>query len=81
VTALLHLAALVATAFGLIAAAVVFAAARRLMPALAVLLDFLIAAGLLRLVGEPSWDAIVTAAAVIAVRKLVTAGLRFSPPH
>ncbi|MER5838840.1 hypothetical protein ABT099_00715 [Streptomyces prasinus] len=80
-TALLHLAALAATAFGLVAAAVVFATARRLRPVLAVLLDFLIAAGLLRLAGETSWEAIATTAAVIAVRKLVTAGLRFSPPH
>ncbi|CAM5338646.1 DUF1622 domain-containing protein [Streptomyces griseomycini] len=80
-TALLHLAALAATAFGLVASAVVLVAARRLMIGLAVLLDFLIAAGLLRLAGEPSWDAIVTAATVIAVRKLVTAGLRLSPPR
>jgi predicted NAD/FAD-binding protein len=81
VTAVLHLAALVTTAFGLVAAAVVLAAARRPMPALAVLLDFLTAAGLLRLAGEPSWDTIAAAAAVIAVRRLVTTGLRASHPH
>ncbi|CAL9336646.1 hypothetical protein SUDANB15_00175 [Streptomyces sp. enrichment culture] len=80
-TALLHLAALAVTAFGLVASAVVLVAARRLMAGLVVLLDFLIAAGLLRLAGEPSWDAIVTVATVIAVRKLVTAGLRLSPPR
>jgi predicted NAD/FAD-binding protein len=81
VTAVLDLAALVTTAFGLVAAAVVLAAARRPMPALAVLLDFLTAAGLLRLAGEPSWDTIAAAAAVIAVRRLVATGLRASHPH
>ncbi|MDG9702858.1 hypothetical protein [Streptomyces sp. DH37] len=80
-TAVLHLAALVTTAFGLVAGAVVLAAARRPMPALAVLLDFLTAAGLLRLAGEPSWDTIAAAAAVIAVRRLVATGLRASHPH
>ncbi|PJE98052.1 hypothetical protein CUT44_02080 [Streptomyces carminius] len=76
-----HWAALAVTAFGLVSAAVVLVAARRLMPALAVLLDFLIAAGLLRLAGDPAWDTVAAAAAVVAVRKLVTAGLRLSPPR
>ncbi|MFD1829924.1 hypothetical protein ACFSJS_09630 [Streptomyces desertarenae] len=80
-TVAVQLAALAVTAFGLVAAAVVLAVERRLMPALAVLLDFLIAAGLLRLAAEPAWDAIAAAAAVIAVRKLVTAGLRAAQPH
>ncbi|MFD1831369.1 hypothetical protein ACFSJS_17130 [Streptomyces desertarenae] len=80
-TGALEAAALAAAAFGLVAAAVVLVSVRRLMPALAVLLDFLIAAGLLRLAGGPGWDAIATAAAVVAVRKLVTAGLRASRPH
>ncbi|MET9155580.1 hypothetical protein ABZX82_30535 [Streptomyces griseoflavus] len=77
-TAALHLAALTTTVFGLVASAVVLVAARRPRAALAVLLDFLTAAGLLRLTGEPSWDAVAAATAVIAVRKLVTAGLRLS---
>jgi len=75
VTAVVHVAALVTTAFGLVAAAVVLAAARSARAAMAVLLDFLTAAGLLRLVGEPTWDALAAAAAVVAVRKLVVAGL------
>ncbi|MCI0385736.1 hypothetical protein [Streptomyces sp. CNQ085] len=79
-TTVLDLAALATTAFGLVAAAVVFAEARRLVPALAVLLDFLTAAGLLRLAGDPSWGTIAAAAAVIAVRKLVTAGLHAPRP-
>lgn len=80
-TTVLELAALATTAFGLVAASVVLAASRRLMPALAVLLDFLTAAGLLRLAGEPSWNTIAAAAAVIAVRKLITAGLHAAQPR
>lgn len=79
-TTALNLAALATTAFGLVAAAVVLAAAGRLLPALAVLLDFLTAAGLLRLAGDPSWSTIAAAAAVITVRKLVVAGLRAPRP-
>ncbi|MEE6274567.1 hypothetical protein V2J56_14550 [Georgenia sp. MJ206] len=40
-----------------------------------VLLDFLIAAGLLRLAGEPSWGETATTALVVAVRHLLAAGL------
>ncbi|MFP8960420.1 hypothetical protein ACLIYP_07585 [Streptomyces nanhaiensis] len=79
-TTVLDLAALATTAFGLMAAAVVLASGRRLVPALAVLLDFLTAAGLLRLAGDPDWSTIAAAAAVIALRRLVTAGLRASQP-
>lgn len=49
---------------------------RRALPALAVLLDLLLAAGLLRLLGEPDWQAIVTAAAIVAIRRLLAAALR-----
>ncbi|MFH0241296.1 hypothetical protein ACGRHY_02375 [Streptomyces sp. HK10] len=80
-TTALNLAALATTAFGLVAAAVVLAAARRLAPTLAVLLDFLTAAGLLRLAGDPNWSTIAAAAAVIAIRKLVTAGLHAARPR
>ncbi|MTE22011.1 hypothetical protein F0L17_23435 [Streptomyces sp. TRM43335] len=76
----LHLAALTVTALGLTAALVAFAAAGRLRTAMAVLLDFLTAAGLLRLAGDPNWDTIAAAAAVIAIRKLVAAGLYAGRP-
>ncbi len=69
-------AALVVTAAGLVAALLVLAATRRPSVALAVLLDFLLAAGLLRLTGDPGWPSIATAAAVVALRRLLVAGLR-----
>ncbi len=64
------------TAAGLLAAAVVLTATRRPEFALKVLLDVLLAAGLLRLTGQPGWAALATAAAVVAVRRLVGIGLR-----
>ncbi|MCZ2523538.1 DUF1622 domain-containing protein [Streptomyces sp. SCUT-3] len=75
-TAVLHSAALAVTAMGLLAVLPAFRASGSIRSALAVLLDFLTAAGLLRLAGDPSWDSVALAAAVIAVRKLVTTGLR-----
>ncbi|WP_329083386.1 MULTISPECIES: hypothetical protein [unclassified Streptosporangium] len=42
--------------------------------ALAVLLDFLLAAGLLRLSQAQTWAAIITAALTVLVRKLAVAG-------
>jgi uncharacterized membrane protein len=64
---------------GLLSAATVFARIRQVRPALAVLLDFLLAAGLLRLSRDATWAALATAALVVAIRKLVmTAGLH---PH
>ena len=73
-------AALGVTVVGLLAAAVVLAAERRPLTALQVLLDFLLAAGLLRLTGRPGWPALATAAAVVAVRRLVGSGLRAGAP-
>jgi Protein of unknown function (DUF1622) len=70
--------ALAVSAAGLLAAGVVLAAGRRPLPAVAVLLDFLLAAGLLRLTGSPGWPEIATAAAVVALRRLLGAGLRAS---
>ena len=49
---------------------------RRPLPALAVLLDLLLAAGLLRLLGDPGWQTILTVAAIVALRRLLSAGLR-----
>lgn len=49
---------------------------RRPALALGILLDLLVAAGVLRLAGDPSWPAIATAATVVAVRHLVGHGLR-----
>ena len=44
--------------------------------ALSVFLDLLTAAGLLRLVGDPSWRAIATAATIVGLRHLIGLGLR-----
>ncbi len=44
--------------------------------ALGVLLDLLLAAGLLRLAAEPTWASLATAAAVVLLRRLIGAGLR-----
>ncbi|WP_346618588.1 DUF1622 domain-containing protein [Blastococcus montanus] len=49
---------------------------RRPALALGILLDLLVAAGVLRLAGDPSWEAIATAATVVAIRHLVGYGLR-----
>ncbi|MDA8372270.1 MAG: DUF1622 domain-containing protein [Nocardiopsaceae bacterium] len=79
-TGLLQTAVLLVTALGLLSAMAVYAVARRLPPAVAVLLDFLTAAGLLRLAAAPSWSDLALAAMVIAIRKLVSGNLRASRP-
>ena len=38
--------------------------------------DLLVAAGLLRLVGEPGWQTLATAAAIVLLRRLIGFGLR-----
>lgn len=64
-------AALVCTALALLGSGVVLVAGRRVQPALGVLLDLLLAAGLLRLADDPDWAEIAVAAAVVALRSLV----------
>ena len=68
--------ALAVTAAGLLAAGATLRSTRRPQFALKVLLDFLLAAGLLRLTGQPGWPALVIAAAIVAVRRLIGVGLR-----
>jgi hypothetical protein len=76
ITAVTDTAALFVTAAGLLAAAVALAKTRRLPLAVALLLDFLTAAALLRLaVSPPSWPAIGTAALVIGIRQLASRAL------
>ena len=69
-------AAQLVTGAALVSAAIALAATRRPAPALGVLLDLLVAAGLLRLVGDPGWTALASAAVIIALRHLVGSGLR-----
>ena len=70
-------AALLCVVLGLVSAGAVLARTWQLRQALPVLLEFLLAAGLLRLAHDATWRALATAAAVVALRKLVvTYGLR-----
>ncbi|MFP5347166.1 MAG: hypothetical protein ACLGIA_09070 [Actinomycetes bacterium] len=69
----------VQVAAGLVAAAALVSGALALVAtrqpgvALAVLLDLLLAAGLLRLIALADWQAIIGAAAVVVIRKVVVA--------
>ena len=79
-TVVVGTAALAVTAAGVVAAAVTLAATRRPLLAITVLLDFLLAAGLLRLTGHPGWPVLAGAAAVVVLRRLVGYGLRAGSP-
>ncbi|MDN3293997.1 DUF1622 domain-containing protein [Streptomyces ficellus] len=78
-TAWLHTAAMLATAAGVLSACAAYLATRQVRLSLGVLLDFLTAAGLIRLADEPSWSSIATAAAVIGLRKLIATRLGRHP--
>jgi hypothetical protein len=69
-------AALLVTAAGLVLAALALAKTRQIPLSLAVLLDFFTAAGLLRLVGPPTWPRLATVALTITIRQLASRGLR-----
>ncbi|MEV0188904.1 hypothetical protein AB0I39_10260 [Kitasatospora purpeofusca] len=73
---LLRQAALWVNVLGILSAALVAQRLRRVRPAVAVLCDFLLAAGLVRLAVEPTWTSLAVAAATAAVRTLLTRGLR-----
>ena len=64
------------TAAGLVAGAATLLATRRPWLSVQVLLDFLLAAGLLRLTGSPGWAALGAATAVVVLRRLLGLGLR-----
>lgn len=75
-TALLDALATAVAAAAVLVAALVWAATRAWSPAVPVLLDLLLAAGLLHLAAEPDWPAIGTAASLVALRKAVTTAAR-----
>lgn len=77
-TELLRQAALLVTLLGLLSAACAGLLLRRLQPTVALLTDFLLAAGLIRLAAVPAWTSLAVAAVTVAVRMLVNAGLRAS---
>ena len=68
--------ALLVTAGGLAAALVAWSATHKWQVALQVLLEFLTAAGLLRLVVATGYRAIASAALIIVIRHIVSFGLR-----
>lgn len=75
------LASLVAVVFPLVVAgalligALALARTKRTSTALGVVLDLFLVVGLLRLSATASWQAILTAASIVVIRKLVTLGL------
>lgn len=73
---LLRGAALLLTVLGLVCGLLVLVRERDIRLAVAVLLEFLLGAGLLRLADHPTSRAIATAAVIVLVRKLITFGLR-----
>ena len=75
-TAVLQQAAVLVSLLGLLSAVCVGVRLRRIQPTIALLTDFLLAAGLIRLAAEPSWMSLAIAAVTVAVRMLVNAGLR-----
>ncbi|SCG44653.1 hypothetical protein [Micromonospora halophytica] len=68
------------TALALCCGAVVLVTARSWRTALRVLLDLLVAAGLLRLTVGQGWSALASAGAVILLRQLLWAGLAGPTP-
>ena len=67
--------ALLCTALGLVSALAVGLRSRDLRLAVGVLLEFLLAAGLLRLTDDPTPQALLTAAVVVLLRRLLSLGL------
>src|SRR5918912_785974 len=65
----------VVVAAALAVSALTLLSTRRIATALPVLLDLLLAAGLLRLSATASWQAIASAAAIVVIRKLATLGI------
>lgn len=60
---------------GIALSAAVLASTREPQAALPVLLDFMLAAGLLRLSATATWEAIASAAGIVVIRKIVVAGI------
>lgn len=69
------MAALAVTGLGLVASAVVLVRTALLLPALAVLMEMLTAAGLLRLAAAPTYSRALGAGGVLLTRRLVVLGL------
>jgi Protein of unknown function (DUF1622) len=72
-------AAFLVTALGLLCAGLVLSRGRDVRQALAVLLEFLLAAGLLRLVHGATYQSLATTALIVVIRKLVSFGFSAGP--
>ena len=71
----LQTAALLCTLLALVAGTAVLARSRDVQLAVAVLLELLLAAGLLRLADDPGWREIAVTAAVVVLRRVLSRGL------
>lgn len=71
--------ALAVTALALVTGVVVVVSTGAPRTAVRVLLDLLVAAGLLRLVGQPDWSGLAGAAAIVVLRQLLWAALGTAP--
>ncbi|MET8042789.1 hypothetical protein ABZU25_18255 [Micromonospora sp. NPDC005215] len=69
------------TALALVAGVVTALSTGALRAAVRVLLDLLTAAGLLRLAGDPGWNGLAGAVAIIALRQLLGAALGTARPR
>ena len=67
-------AALLVAVLAVLSASTVLLRTRAPAPALGLLLDLLLAAGLLRLADDPDWSQVATAAALVAARGLLAGG-------
>ncbi|WP_155371727.1 DUF1622 domain-containing protein [Catellatospora vulcania] len=74
-------AALLCVAAGGVAGALMFARSRSGRSALAVALDFWLAAGLLTLSLATTWTAILAAAAIVGLRRMLALALAQEPPQ
>jgi uncharacterized membrane protein len=77
-TTILNAGALALTAAAVVAGALVLLVTHQLRQALPVLLEFLTAAGLVRLSASPTWANLLVAAVVVGLRHLLAAGLTAS---
>lgn len=71
-TSLLASLAVLVTGAAVVVAVLVYAVTRAWSPAVPVLLELLLAAGLLRLAADPDWRAVAAAAVLVLVRQGVT---------
>jgi hypothetical protein len=75
VNAAIETAALLITALGVVSFLTAYATVRSIRCALPLLLDFLMAAGLIRLAGDLSWSSILLTVAIVVVRKIAAFGV------